>query len=95
VRQLLKTYVDQRINFYLGTDRADRTAGSDPVKVQNDLWSTVVRSALPTKPKWAVTRSSLMMTKLSSCWGPRLSGREINVPLQGAMVSNAPISIRF
>src|ERR1700745_4521236 len=45
VRQLLKTYVDQRINFYLGTDRADRTAGSDPVKVQNELWSTVVRAA--------------------------------------------------
>jgi hypothetical protein len=45
VRQLLKTYVDQRINFYLGTDRADRTAGSDPVRVQNELWSTVVRAA--------------------------------------------------
>src|SRR5690349_949525 len=38
VRQLLKTYVDQRINFYLGTDRADRTAGSDPVKVSGPLW---------------------------------------------------------
>jgi hypothetical protein len=45
VRQLLKTYTDQRINFYLGKDRADRTAGSDPVKVQNELWSSVVHAA--------------------------------------------------
>ena len=45
VRQLLKTYTDQRINFYLSKDRADRTAGSDPVKVQNDLWSSVVHAA--------------------------------------------------
>jgi hypothetical protein len=37
VRQLLKTYVDQRIKIYLGTDRADQTAGSDPVKVHNEL----------------------------------------------------------
>jgi hypothetical protein len=45
VRQLLKTYADQRINFYLGKDRADRTAGSGLVKVQNELWSTVVHAA--------------------------------------------------
>ena len=44
VRQLLKTYTDQRINFYLGKDRADRTAGFDP-KVQNELWSSVVHAA--------------------------------------------------
>ncbi len=45
VRQFLKTYVDQRINFYLGNIRGDRTAGSDPVKVQNELWSSVVHAA--------------------------------------------------
>ena len=44
VRQLLKSYTDQRVNFYLGKDRADRTAGFDP-KVQNELWSTVVHAA--------------------------------------------------
>jgi hypothetical protein len=45
VRQFLKMYVDQRINFYLGNNRGDQTAGSDPVKVQNELWSSVVHAA--------------------------------------------------
>lgn len=45
VRQLLKTYADQRINFYLGKDRADRTASLDPDKIQNELWSSVVHAA--------------------------------------------------
>ena len=45
VRQFLKMYVDQRINFYLGNERASREVGSDPVKVQNELWSSVVRAA--------------------------------------------------
>jgi hypothetical protein len=45
VRPFLKMYVDQRINFYLGKDRARQEAGSDPVKVQNELWSSVVHAA--------------------------------------------------
>ena len=45
VRQFLKMYIDQRINFYLGNDRARREAGSDPVRVQNELWSSVVHAA--------------------------------------------------
>jgi hypothetical protein len=45
IRQFLKMYVDQRINFYLGNDHARREAGSDPVRVQNELWSSVVHAA--------------------------------------------------
>jgi hypothetical protein len=45
VRQFLKMYVDQRINFYLGNERASREVGSDPVKVQNELWSAVAHAA--------------------------------------------------
>ncbi len=45
VRQFLKMYVDQRINFYLGNDRASGEPSSDPVKVQNELWSSVVHAA--------------------------------------------------
>ena len=45
VRQFLKIYVDQRINFYLGNDRSSGEPGSDPVKVQNELWSSVVHAA--------------------------------------------------
>lgn len=45
IRQFLKAYVNQRINFYLGNDGAGREAGSDPVKIQNELWSSVVHAA--------------------------------------------------
>lgn len=43
VRQFLKTYVDQRIDFYLGRERARQEANLDPIKIQDTLWSTVVR----------------------------------------------------
>ena len=45
VRQFLKTYVDQRINFYLSKDRASREVNSDLVKAQSEVWATVVRAA--------------------------------------------------
>jgi hypothetical protein len=45
VRQFLKIYVDQRINFYRGNDRVSREVSSDPIKVQNELWSSVAHAA--------------------------------------------------
>jgi hypothetical protein len=45
VRQLLKLYVDQRIDFYRGNEPASRAVGSDPKKVQNELWSSVAHAA--------------------------------------------------
>jgi hypothetical protein len=43
VRQLLKLYVDQRIDFYRNKT-AGPNIGNDPKKIQDELWSTVVRA---------------------------------------------------
>jgi hypothetical protein len=45
VRELLRTYVNQRIMFYLG-DKHTGQASVDPVKVQTELWASVVRAAM-------------------------------------------------
>jgi hypothetical protein len=45
VRQFLKTYVDQRISFYLGKGRASQEVHSDMAKAQSEIWATVVRAA--------------------------------------------------
>src|SRR5690349_1024224 len=60
VRQLLKTYIDQRVNFYLSNEPDSRDAGSGPSQVQNELWSSVVRAAAaqPT-PVLALTISGM------------------------------------
>jgi hypothetical protein len=44
VRALLKTYIDQRIAFYLDGSRASETAG-DTAKLQDALWSSVAHAA--------------------------------------------------
>ena len=60
VRQFLKMYVDRRINFYLGNEHAGREAGSDPVKVQNELWSSVAHAAVAQpSPVLALTVSGM------------------------------------
>jgi hypothetical protein len=47
VRELLSRYVDQRIGFYLARyDQVDRI-NADTGKLQNELWSTVVRAVTP------------------------------------------------
>jgi hypothetical protein len=43
VRRLLKLYVDQRIDFYRNKT-AGPNIGIDPKKIQDELWSTVVRA---------------------------------------------------
>jgi hypothetical protein len=45
VRELLRTYVNQRIMFYLGDEHTGQ-ASVDPVKVQTELWASVVRAAM-------------------------------------------------
>ena len=45
VRELLRTYVNQRIMFYLGDEHTGQTS-VDPVKVQTELWASVVRAAM-------------------------------------------------
>ena len=45
VRQFLKVYVDQRVNFYNSNGRPSPEAVSDSVKLQDELWSSVVRAA--------------------------------------------------
>ena len=45
VRELLRTYVNQRISFYLGYAHQMNEPGSDPAKVQAELWSAVVHAA--------------------------------------------------
>lgn len=45
VRQFLKMYTDQRIDFYSASSRPRRDTDPDPAKVQDELWSAVVRAA--------------------------------------------------
>jgi hypothetical protein len=45
VRQFLKTYLDQRVNFYNRNERANKEAAADPAMVQDELWSTVLHAA--------------------------------------------------
>ncbi len=60
VRQLLKKYVDQRVNFYLGNEPGSPDAGTGPITIQNELWSSVVHAAAaqPT-PVLALTVSGM------------------------------------
>jgi hypothetical protein len=45
MRELLRTYVNQRIMFYLGDEHIAQ-ANVDLPKLQNELWSLVVRTAI-------------------------------------------------
>lgn len=45
VRQLLKEYVEQRISFYNSNGQPRQERGSNPAKVQDELWSSVVGTA--------------------------------------------------
>jgi hypothetical protein len=45
VRQFLKMYTDHRIDFYRANSRTRQGADSDPAKVQDELWATVVHAA--------------------------------------------------
>jgi hypothetical protein len=44
VRQLLRVYVQQRIDFYRGNKTTSPSVGNDLKTVQDELWSTVVRA---------------------------------------------------
>lgn len=59
VRQLLRLYVDQRIDFY--RNKAPSTnVGNDPKSVQDELWSTVARAgAAQPNPILALTVSGM------------------------------------
>lgn len=58
VRQYLKMYTDQRINFYAAHSRTRQEA--DPSKTQDELWSVVVRAAaLQPNPVLALTVSGM------------------------------------
>jgi hypothetical protein len=45
VRQLLKSYVDQRIAFYSGKERAHPDVRAEAASVREELWSRVVKAA--------------------------------------------------
>jgi hypothetical protein len=45
VRQFLKVYVEQRINFFNSNGQPRQEVGPDPAKVQDKLWSSVVGAA--------------------------------------------------
>ena len=60
VRQLLRLYVDQRIDFYRGNKTASPNAGNDAKAVQDELWFTVVRAgAAQPNPILALTVSGM------------------------------------
>src|SRR5215471_21788253 len=44
VRQLLRVYVERRIDFYRGNKTTSASIGNDLKTVQDELWSTVVRA---------------------------------------------------
>src|SRR5215475_13079695 len=44
VRQLLRVYVERRIDFYRGNKTTSPSIGNDLKTVQDELWSTVVRA---------------------------------------------------
>jgi hypothetical protein len=46
IRELLRTYVNQRIAFYLGDARRVSEGSPDPAKVQAELWSSVAHVAM-------------------------------------------------
>jgi hypothetical protein len=59
VRQLLRLYVDQRIDFYRNKVPSTRV-GNDPKTVQDELWSTVARvGAAQPNPILALTVSGM------------------------------------
>lgn len=45
VRELLSRYTRQRISFYRGAERAISQSNSDNVKLQTELWTSVVHAA--------------------------------------------------
>jgi hypothetical protein len=45
IRQLLKSYVDQRIAFYSGKERAHPDVRAEAASVREELWSRVVKAA--------------------------------------------------
>jgi hypothetical protein len=59
VRELLRLYIDQRINFYR-SKAASPNIGKNPKTVQDELWSTVVRAgAAQPNPILALTVSGM------------------------------------
>jgi hypothetical protein len=45
VREFLKAYVEQRVNFYNSNGQARQDASVDPAKMQEEIWSSVVGAA--------------------------------------------------
>ena len=46
VRQRLKVYVEQRINFFNSKGQPRQEVGPDPAKVQDELWSLIRSEAI-------------------------------------------------
>jgi hypothetical protein len=60
IRQLLRSYLNQRIAFYSGGEHANREASAETAKVRDELWSRVVRAAsVQPSPVLALTVSGM------------------------------------
>jgi hypothetical protein len=60
VRELLKTYLDQRILFYITRDKERlKQIGADTARIQADLWATVVASTAQPTPTVALAVSGM------------------------------------
>jgi hypothetical protein len=60
IRQLLRSYLNQRIAFYSGGEHANREASAETAKVRDELWSRVVHAAsVQPSPVLALTISGM------------------------------------
>jgi hypothetical protein len=60
IRQLLRSYLNQRIAFYSGGEHANREASAETAKVRDELWSRVVHAAsVQPSPVLALTVSGM------------------------------------
>jgi hypothetical protein len=60
IRQLLRSYLNQRIAFYGGGEHANREASAEAAKARDELWSRVVHAAsVQPRPVLALTVSGM------------------------------------
>jgi len=100
VRQSLKVYTDQRINFYAGNPRTHRHTDADSGKVQDELWSTVVHAAAAQpNPLMALTVSGMndvfnAQADTQAAWLNRIPTAAWALMLLIAMFSNLLLGYR-